>query len=160
MQDSLYQNYASRPKRGCHFHLLAEGTTNPKLAKLAKLAEELGILPFALSLAPFTVSGAGNVCPFASAGCSAVYLNYAGRGRMSHVQQARVEKTRFWFADRQGFLELLKADLAKDDTTGFVREDCAIYARLSTTDQSTEPQLLDLRAYVKARGWNLYRGNT
>ena len=59
--------------------------------------------------------------------------------------------------DRQGFLELLKADLAKDDTTGFVREDCAIYARVSTTDQSTEPQLLDLRAYVKARGWNLYR---
>ena len=98
MQDSLYQNYASRPKRGCHFHLLAEGTTNPKLAKLA---EELGILPFALSLAPFTVSGAGNVCPFASAGCSAVCLNYAGRGRMSHVQQARVEKTRFWFADRR-----------------------------------------------------------
>ena len=57
MQDSLDQNYASRPKRGCHFHLLAEGTANPKLAKLA---EELGILPFALSLAPFNVSGSGN----------------------------------------------------------------------------------------------------
>ena len=42
------------------------------------------------------------------------------------------------------------------DTTGFVREDCAIYARVSTTDQSTEPQLLDLRAYVKARGWKNY----
>ena len=82
MQDSLYQNYASRPKRGCHFHLLAEGTTNPKPAKLA---EELGILPFALSLAPFNVSGAGNVCPLASPGCSTVCLNYAGRGRMSSV---------------------------------------------------------------------------
>ena len=276
MSTSLYQNYASRPSRGWQFHLLARGSTNPKLAKLA---DEFGILPFALSLAPFNVSGAGNVCPFASAGCSSVCLNYAGRGQMSAVQQARIEKTRFWFADRSGFLELLKVDLAKvsrlaakkakraavrlnvfsdipwerfldleafpgiqfydytkipkrlgqtpkhyyltfslsesnepeasqaladgfniavpfrekpeqylghpvidgdthdyrfldprpsvvalkpkglakNDTTGFVREDCAIYARVSTTDQSTEPQLLDLRAYVKARGWNLYR---
>ena len=107
MSSSLYQKYASRtPAKGYHFHLLAKGSTNPKLAKRA---DELGILPFALSLSPFTVSGAGNVCPFASAGCSVVCLNYAGRGRMSHVQQARVEKTRFWFADRPGFLELLKA---------------------------------------------------
>ena len=29
----------------------------------------------------------------------------------------------------------------------------AIYARVSTVDQSCEPQLLDLRAYVTARGW-------
>ena len=42
------------------------------------------------------------------------------------------------------------------DTTGFVREDCAIYARVSTADQSTEPQELDLRAYAKARGWKVY----
>jgi hypothetical protein len=108
--DSLYENYASRPSRGWSFHLLAKGSTNPKLAKLA---EELGILPFALSLAPFTVSGAGNVCPFASPGCSAVCLNYAGRGQMSNVQKARIEKTRFWFFDRKGFLALLQADLAK-----------------------------------------------
>jgi len=276
MSDSLYQNYANRtPGNGYHFHLLAKGSTNPKLAKLA---DELGILPFALSLAPFDVSGAGNVCPFASPGCSTVCLNYAGRGQMSTVQQARIQKTRFWFSDRQGFLALLQADLdkvsrlagkkgkraavrlnvfsdipwerfldlesfhgiqfydytkiakrlgktpkryyltfslsesnepeasqalakgfniaapfrekpeeflgypvidgdthdyrfldeqpavvalkpkglAKQDTSGFVREDCAIYARVSTTDQSTEPQLLDLRAYAKARGWKVH----
>ena len=29
----------------------------------------------------------------------------------------------------------------------------AIYARVSTTDQTAENQLLELRAYVKARGW-------
>ena len=29
----------------------------------------------------------------------------------------------------------------------------AIYARVSTLDQSCEPQLLDVRAYVAARGW-------
>jgi DNA invertase Pin-like site-specific DNA recombinase len=30
----------------------------------------------------------------------------------------------------------------------------AIYARVSTTDQTCEPQLRDLRAYVTARGWH------
>ena len=33
----------------------------------------------------------------------------------------------------------------------------AIYARVSTTDQSTESQLLDLRRYTRERGWNIYK---
>jgi len=33
----------------------------------------------------------------------------------------------------------------------------AIYARVSTTDQSTESQLLDLRRYVRERGWNIFK---
>ena len=33
----------------------------------------------------------------------------------------------------------------------------AIYARVSTTDQSTDSQLLDLRNYVQDRGWKVYR---
>ena len=32
---------------------------------------------------------------------------------MSSIQQARIQKTRFWFADRPGFLALLARDLAK-----------------------------------------------
>ena len=276
MSSRLYQEYASRPCRGHHFHLLARGSTNPKMKKQA---DQLGILPFGLSLAPSTASGAGNVCPLASAGCSAVCLNYAGRGQMSSIQRARIQKTRFWFADRAGFLELLNRDLekvqrlagktgklaavrlnvfsdltwerfldltafadiqfydyskvlarlgrtpanyyltfsrsednepaarqaltkgfnvavpfrdpparflghpvidgdthdyrfldprpvvvglkpkglAKADTTGFVREKCAVYARVSTRDQSTESQLLDLRRYAKQRNWDIYR---
>ena len=277
MSQSLYQIYANRtPSKGYHFHLLAKGSSNPKMAKLA---DQLGIIPFAPSLAPFTASGAGNVCPFASPGCSAVCLNYAGRGKMSVVQRARIQKTRFWFSDREGFLKLLTVDLekverlaekrhrhsavrlnvfsdipwerfvgldrfprvqfydytkipkrlgktpknyyltfslsetnesdassaledgfnvaapfrekpktylghkvidgdthdyrflderprvvalkpkglAKEDTTGFVREECAIYARVSTTDQSIEPQLLDLRQYARQRGWKIFR---
>lgn len=111
MSTSLYQIYSSRtPSNGHHFHLLARGSSNPKLKKQA---EQLGILPFALSLSPFNVSGSGNVCPFASPGCSAVCLNYAGRGQMSNIQQARTQKTRFFFSDRTGFLELLQADLEK-----------------------------------------------
>jgi len=33
----------------------------------------------------------------------------------------------------------------------------AIYARVSTTDQSTDSQLLDLRRYVSERGWNIFK---
>jgi len=33
----------------------------------------------------------------------------------------------------------------------------AAYARVSTTDQSTESQLLDLRRYVRERGWNIFK---
>ncbi|MDA2934009.1 recombinase family protein [Acidobacteria bacterium AH-259-D05] len=33
----------------------------------------------------------------------------------------------------------------------------AIYARVSTSDQSTDPQLLDLRRYVSERGWQSYK---
>ncbi len=32
----------------------------------------------------------------------------------------------------------------------------AIYARVSTSDQSTDSQLLDLRRYVRERGWELF----
>jgi len=33
----------------------------------------------------------------------------------------------------------------------------AIYARVSTTDQSTDSQLLDLKRYVRERGWNIFK---
>ena len=33
----------------------------------------------------------------------------------------------------------------------------AIYARVSTSDQSTESQLLDLRRYAADRGWTVYQ---
>ncbi len=33
----------------------------------------------------------------------------------------------------------------------------ALYCRVSTHDQSTEPQLLDLRRYVADRGWIIFR---
>jgi len=33
----------------------------------------------------------------------------------------------------------------------------ALYARVSTTDQSTDSQLLDLRRYTQERGWHVFR---
>jgi len=43
--------------------------------------------------------------------------------------------------------------MAKKDSTPRV----ALYARVSTTDQSTESQLLDLRRYLSERGWNIFK---
>ena len=43
---------------------------------------------------------------------------------------------------------------ANDSTPRSVR--VAIYCRVSTSDQSTESQLLDLRRYVRERGWHIF----
>ncbi len=42
--------------------------------------------------------------------------------------------------------------MAKKDSTPRV----ALYARVSTTEQSTDSQLLDLRRYVRERGWHIF----
>ena len=46
--------------------------------------------------------------------------------------------------------------MAEDNLTPHTSR-TAIYARVSTLDQSTESQLLDLRRYVQDRGWKVYR---
>ncbi|PDT45337.1 hypothetical protein CO661_24035 [Sinorhizobium fredii] len=67
-------------------------------------------------LAPFTLAGT-NVCPMAEqAGCVAGCLNTAGRGRMTNVQIARINKTKRYLASRTAFMAELVADLE-----GFVR---------------------------------------
>ena len=43
--------------------------------------------------------------------------------------------------------------MAANDSTPRV----ALYARVSTTDQSTESQLLDLRRYTRERGWTIFK---
>lgn len=64
-------------------------------------------------LAPSDVSGAGNVCPMAlTAACRAACLYSAGRGAFNSVQQARINKTRRFFADRDAFMHDLVTDLA------------------------------------------------
>jgi hypothetical protein len=63
-----------------------------------------------LYLAPHKQGGFGNVCPFASKGCAESCLYSAGRGKMSSVQKARIEKTRKFFTDQKGFItELIES---------------------------------------------------
>ena len=96
------------------FKLLS--TANPKIQNGTKL----GYLSFILHLAPSDLSGAGNTCPKATAGCKAACLNTAGRGGMfkkgentNMIQKARIRKTVEFFTDREQFLKDLAADVRK-----------------------------------------------
>lgn len=95
------------------FKLLS--TANPKIQKGAKL----GYLSFILHLAPADLSGR-EVCPKRTAGCTKACLNTAGRGGMfkrgettNMIQKARIRKTQYFFDNREGFIEDLKADIRR-----------------------------------------------
>jgi hypothetical protein len=68
----------------------AEGS-NPKLAKESETIPEYKTI--GLSLSPSTESGRVNTCACATEECRAACLNKAGRGAMSSVQKARLERT-------------------------------------------------------------------
>jgi len=93
-------------------HYLTKG--NPKTIK----GQKKGYLTWILHLAPYDLSGK-NVCPKATAGCIAACLNLAGRGGMfkdggtNTIQQARIRKTREFFADRPAFMFKLAEDIQK-----------------------------------------------
>lgn len=71
-----------------------------------KKGEAKGYITYGMHLAPEKISGY-NVCANASAGCAAACLNTAGRGAMSNVQSARINKTLLFFKERQTFLDML-----------------------------------------------------
>lgn len=71
--------------------------------------EALNFLTGILYLSPSTLSGVGNVCPWAGT-CKESCLNSAGRGAFNSVQAARIKKTRWFFADRDAFMEQLFED--------------------------------------------------
>lgn len=85
--------------------------------------EQVGYLTGILYLAPHTLSGAGNVCPWAES-CKKGCLNTSGRGAFNSVQKARIAKTRFFFSDQKAFLETLyldcKALIAKAKRAGML----------------------------------------
>ena len=86
--------------------LLNDGNTK------TKKGEAFGWITYGMHLAPSTLSGK-NVCPSASAGCAAACLNTAGRGVMRNVQEARINKTKRFFSDRNGFLSELRKEISR-----------------------------------------------
>ena len=95
------------------FKLLS--TANPKIQKGTKL----GYLSFILHLAPSDLSGK-NTCPKATKGCIAACLNTAGRGGMfkkgentNMIQKARIRKTKYFFENRNAFMQDLIQDMVK-----------------------------------------------
>lgn len=78
-------------------------------AKTSK-GEKLGFLTGILYLAPYKTISIYNTCSMAElAGCSIACLYTAGRGIYNSVQTGRINKTEWYYQDRQGFmLQLIK----------------------------------------------------
>ena len=87
-------------------NLLSPGATNIKTAKN-------DLETFILYMAPSTIVEGLNLCPFASVGCKKACLYSAGRGRFSNVQLARINKSKFWGYNREGFYIQLGNELLK-----------------------------------------------
>lgn len=62
-----------------------------------------GYLTGILYLAPAKISGR-NFCPNASEGCAAACLYSAGRGKFTNVQQARINKSRYFIENKAEFM--------------------------------------------------------
>lgn len=103
----LYAFAGYRPKK------LLNVDTNAKTVK----GQKKGYLTGVLYLAPADLSGF-EVCPMSSAGCRAACLNTAGRAGIikrgeetNAIQIARIAKTRWYFQDRESFLEQLVKEI-------------------------------------------------
>lgn len=77
-------------------------TANTKTLK----SNGLGYITAVLHLSPAATSGF-QVCPKASEGCKMSCLAFAGRGVFSTVQKARIEKTKYFFQNREAFMAQL-----------------------------------------------------
>lgn len=81
-------------------------------AKTVK-GETLGFLTGILYLAPANTTK-WNTCPMAKkAQCDVACLNTAGRGAFSSVQTARINKTTWFFTERNSFMQQLVVDITK-----------------------------------------------
>jgi hypothetical protein len=113
---------------------------NPKLLK----GQKQGYLSSVLHLAPADLSGK-NTCPKATAGCKAACLNTAGRGGIfkkgestNVIQQARIRKTKAFFADRQSFMNELVLEIAKTITKAEKQGLIPVFRLNGTSDLSWE----------------------
>ena len=111
-------------------------TQNAKTVK----GEPLGYLTGILYLAPARESGLGNLCPMASKGCAASCLFTAGRGRFPQVYKSRMEKTRFWFEDREAFMASLSYDIQRITAKARKRGLRACFRLNGTSDIQWEKQ--------------------
>lgn len=77
--------------------------------------EKLGYTTYIMYMSPFTQNSKGiNLCPQASKGCAEACLFSSGMGGIyTNVEQGRINKSEYFIADRQAFLEQLYNEIAK-----------------------------------------------
>lgn len=83
-------------------------TSNDKTLK----SLNLGYLTFGIHFAHSDLSGI-DVCPDASEGCKMSCLDFAGRGQMGNVKEARIEKAKTFFSDIPAFMGRLISEIQK-----------------------------------------------
>jgi hypothetical protein len=83
-------------------------TSNDKTLK--SLA--MGYMTYGIHFAHSDLSGF-DVCPDASEGCKLACLDFAGRGQQDNVKEARIEKTKTFFANIPVFMESLFSEIQK-----------------------------------------------
>lgn len=81
--------------------------------KMKKLNGTHKVKLVGLSLAPYTISGR-NTCSHASPACANSCLFWAGNGQYPNVQKSRIQKTKEFFANPQGFLANLAAEIKQN----------------------------------------------
>lgn len=84
-----------------------------------------------LYLSPYKVSGY-NTCAHASPLCAKVCLDTAGMGIFSNVQEARINKTKFFFENRPDFLRQLSWELHCEEKLA-AKKSMKLAARLNGT---------------------------
>jgi len=128
-------------------------TGNPKVLK----GTSRGFNTYILHLAPFTLSGF-NTCPKATAGCAAACLNTAGRGGMfrkgettNMIQEARIRKTKLFYADHNTFMTQLAAEIRKAIKASIKKGLTPVFRLNGTSDLSWE------KYEVPGTGMNLFQ---
>ena len=92
-----------------------------------------GYANFIMYLAPWKISGF-NTCSNATDGCINSCLYNAGRGRFSNVQQARINRTRFFYKDRNGFLNKLHDEIQLNINWAIKRDLIPVFRLNGTSD--------------------------
>lgn len=84
-------------------NILSSGITNAKTKKNVRPTK-------ILYLHPSKIEGK-DMCPFASTGCRMSCLNTAGRGAMDSVQEARINRTKYYVLNRDAFFQQLHKEI-------------------------------------------------
>lgn len=106
-------------KRLSKLKLLTPDFANTKTAKSSQVFS--GYVSFIMHLSPADIAfkalgQRGSLCPMASAGCKAVCLNTAGRGRFNSIQESRLRKSLYFILFKDAFLSHLEKEISKIET--------------------------------------------
>ena len=110
-------------------NLLSKGITNAKTKKNS-------LKTFILYLAPYNQNDKKiNICPSASKGCAAACLFTAGRGKMDHTKNARINKTNYFVYNKELFIKQLASEIIRETAKAEKKNEKIAFRLNGTSDQ-------------------------